>query len=260
VIPQSIAARFAAFPQVAAIALAGSEGGGEPDALSDIDLYVYTSAGIPPEARAAIARDFATRMEIDNRFWEPGDEWIERTSGRGIDIMYRSPAWIADQLARVLVRHEASVGYSTCFWWNVLHSQALHDREGWYAGLQQTARQPYPTELQRAIIAKNFPILRGNISSYRRQIESAIRRGDLVSVQHRLTAFLASYWDIVFAVNAVPHPGEKRLAEHARRLCSRLPDDWEKALAAVLATPSLANLDRLADGLDLLLISAPQSQ
>jgi hypothetical protein len=250
---QSIAARFAVFPQVTAVALGGSEGAGETDTLSDIDLYVYADAAIPVEARRTIAGDFADRIEIDNRFWEPGDEWIDRASGRGVDTMYRTPAWIEDQLARVLERHEASVGYSTCFWWNVLRSRALYDPTGWYANLQQTARQSYPAELRRAIVAKNFPILRDNISSYRHQIEAAIKRGDWIGVHHRVNAFLASYWDILFAVNGVPHPGEKRIAEHARRLCKKLPPSWEEDMEALLRRPALAHLDRLTDGLEQIL-------
>jgi hypothetical protein len=246
----SIAARFAVFPQVTAIALGGSEGAGEADALSDSDLYVYADAAIPVEARRAIADDFADRIEIDNRFWEPGDEWIDRASGRGVDIMYRTPAWIQDQLARVLERHEASVGYSTCFWWNILHSRALYDPTGWYANLQQTARQPCPAELRQAIVTKNFPILRDNISSYRRQIEAAIERGDWISVHHRVNAFLASYWDILFAVNGVPHPGEKRMADHARRLCCKLPPGWKEDTETLLRRPDVTHLDRLADGLE----------
>jgi hypothetical protein len=247
---ESICARFSRFPQVVAIALAGSEGAGEADTLSDTDLYVYADAQIPVEARRVIAGEFADRLEIDNRFWEPGDEWIERASGRGIDIMYRSPAWIQDQLARVLDRHEASIGYSTCFWWNVLHSRALYDPAGWYGDLQGRVRQPYPAELRRAIVAKNFPILRQNISSYRHQTEAAMRRGDRMSVHHRVNAFLASYWDVLFAVNGVPHPGEKRIVEHVRRLCQRLPPGWEEAAESLVSQPSLAQMDRLADGLE----------
>jgi hypothetical protein len=250
---ESVATLFSTFPQVKAIALSGSEGAGEADPLSDIDLYVYTDLEVPTAERRAIAGHFASRMEIDNRFWEPGDEWIEQSTGRGIDIMYRSPAWIEDQLARVLVRHEVSIGYSTCFWWNVVHSQALYDPEDWYAALQQTARQPYPPELQRAIIARNLPILRGNISSYRRQIEVAMERGDMVAVNHRITAFLASYWDILFAINRTPHPGEKRLMQYASRLCAKLPDNWKESVEALLQSPALSHLDRLVDGLEELL-------
>lgn len=120
---------FSVFRQVTAIALAGSEGAGEADALSDIDLYVYADADIPVQARRVIAGDFADRVEIDNRFWEPGDEWIDRASGRSIDIMYRSPAWIQDRLARVCMRlppgtQPVSGGMS-------LHSRAPYDPTGW---------------------------------------------------------------------------------------------------------------------------------
>jgi len=250
VLAQLIADRFAVFPQLRAVALGGSEGAHEADALSDIDLYVYAATELPAVVRRALAGEFAGRMEIDNRFWEPGDEWVDRTSGRAVDIMYRTPEWIEDQLARLLVRHEASIGYSTCFWWNVLHSQALYDPQGWYAGLQQSARQPYPPELQRAIVAKNLPLLQRNISSYRRQIEKAMLRGDAISVNHRVTALLASYWDIVFAVNHVPHPGEKRILEHARKLCTKLPRGWDQAIANLLAAPSVASVDTLAAGLE----------
>ena len=152
--------------------------------------------------------------EIDNRFWEPGDEWVDASSGLHFDIMYRSPSWIEDQLDRVLVRQEASLGYTTCFWHNIIHSKLIVDPRGWYATLQQRAGVPYPEGLRRAIVQKNLPILRHNRSSYRVQIARALERNDLVSRQHRIAALLASVFDIVFALERMPHPGEKRLLDH----------------------------------------------
>ncbi len=219
----SVAAAFANLPDVAAVALAGSGVTGAADEQSDVDLYVYAGAPVAMADRVAIATGFATRAEVGNDFWEPGDEWIDTQTGRHVDVMYRTPDWIEEQLKRVLVRHEASVGYSTCFWHNVLHSTPLFDRSGWYRDLQATAARPYPQPLRRAIIARNHPILRQTLSSYLAQIERAVRRGDSVSIQHRVTALLASYFDVLFAVNELPHPGEKRLLQFAATRCTKTP-------------------------------------
>ncbi|OKH23959.1 hypothetical protein [Chroogloeocystis siderophila] len=80
--------------------------------------------------------------------------------------MYRTPNWIEKQLESILVNHQASVGYSTCLWWNILKSHPVSDRDGWFKYLQHQALQPYPEELRRAIVAKNYPILRQHISLY----------------------------------------------------------------------------------------------
>jgi predicted nucleotidyltransferase len=238
-----LASRFAEFPHVIAVVLAGSRGGGTCDPESDYDIYVYASAEVPVEFRRALLGNGA---EIDNRFWEPGDESGDLAAGLKLDIMYRSPKWMEDQIDRVLVRHEAAIGYTTCFWFNVLHSEPLFDRGGWFQQLQDRANVPYPDELRRAVIAKNWPILRRNRSSYRRQIELALQRGDAVSVQHRVTALLASFFDVWFALERQPHPGEKRLLTH-------LPEQWAELVSGILnaeRTTLLKKIDRLIDPLD----------
>ena len=227
-----------------AVALAGSRAASSNDSASDFDLYIYATGDVPVEFRRSLAGPDA---EIDNRFWETGDEWIDASTGAQLDVMYRSPAWIEDQLDRVLVRHEASIGYSTCFWYNVLHSEARHDPQGWYRQLQARARVPYPEALQRAIVAKNWPILRKNQSSYRKQIELALARGDAVSVQHRTTAVLASYFDIWFALVRQPHPGEKRMLQY-------LSEPEAALVRGVIDAPPdqlLNRLDNLLDSLAL---------
>ncbi len=231
---EEIAGRYAQLPEVHAVVLGGSLGYGNGGAGSDIDLYVYSRSEIAPAQRAKIALARTETAEINNRFWEPGDEWIEGDPPTGVDVMYRTPGWIEGQLERVLGRCEASVGYSTCFWHNVLNSRALYDPHGWYAALQRSARVPYPEALQQAIVDKNHPILRDTFSSYRHQLERAVERGDLVSVNHRVAEVLSSYFDVVFAVNKLPHPGEKRLVEIAKARCEKLPAGFPGDVEALL--------------------------
>jgi len=256
-VARRIARQFASLPQVEAVALAGSRTSTFPDEDSDVDLYVYLTEDVPHDLRAAIAVG-SPHAEIGNATWEPGDEWIDPETGTSVDVMYRHLRWIEEQVDRVLVQHQASAGYSTCFWYNVLHSQALFDRSGWFAELQGRAQVKYPQELRRAIIAKNWPLLRRNQSSYLRQIELAVKRNDPVSVNHRVAALLASYFDVLFAVNEQPHPGEKRLLQHAARL-EKLPRELEQQVSAVLESDSAevgARTSEMIDGLDELLRQA----
>ena len=258
-----IAGLFAPLPQVEAVALGGSRGGGgvATDAASDIDVYVYTRADVPLEVRAGIveASGGATRTSLDMRFWGPGDEWLQAGTGIHVDVVYFGVAWMEEQVDRVLVRHEASLGYTTCFWHTIRASIVLEDPRGWFAGLQGRCRVAYPDELRRSIVALNLPVLRSVLPAYANQLAKAAARGDLVSVSHRLAALLASYFDVVFAVNRVPHPGEKRLVEAAVRGCSHLPVGMAADLTEILetATTDLAGLpgrvDRLLDRLDELL-------
>jgi len=175
--------------------------------------------------------------------------------------MFRDVAWIEADLVRVLDRHEAWVGYSTAFWHNVRTSQPLVDPRGWYAALQARASVPYPDALVKAIIAKNHPILRETLSSYRYQLQRALERGDRVSLNHRVAAVLASVFDILFALNRQPHPGEKRLMALVERDCPRRPPDFAAQVDALLAASARADpalldrLDALCDGLDGLLRS-----
>jgi hypothetical protein len=251
------ATAYGELPGVVAVALAGSTTSGATDAESDLDLYVYAAEPVDLAGRRGIAARYAIRSEIGNDAWEPGDEWIDARTGYKADVIYRTPAWIEDQLDRVLVRHQASVGYSTTFWHNLLHSVPLVDPDGWYLNLQRAASRPYPEALKRAIVARNWPLLRQAMSSYLNQIRLAAGRGDIVSVQHRVSGLLSSYFDILFAINEMPHPGEKRLLQFSVDGRLKLPCGMIGEIDALLRTQPgpavVACAATLIDGLDTLL-------
>jgi predicted nucleotidyltransferase len=253
-VARRVAAAFARLPEVRGVALAGSRSTGAAGPDSDVDLYVYASPEPALDVRRAIT-SASPRAEVGNRFFEPGDEWIDPASGVHVDAMYRDPRWIEADLHRVLLRHEAWVGYSTAFWHSVRSAIVLFDRDGWLAALKARADAPYPEPLRRAIVAKNLPLLRANLSSYRHQLERALARGDAPAVNHRIAAFLASLFDVLFAVNRLPHPGEKRLLD-AARACPRRPEALEEDVRGLVAAgaagsaEALVRADALAGGLE----------
>jgi hypothetical protein len=151
------------------------------------------------------------------------------------------------------------MGYTTCHWHTVSNSVILFDRWDWFAQLQNHYDQPYPAQLKRNIIAKNHPILRNVIPSYLGQIKKALTRSDLVSINHRVAALFASYFDVLFALNEAKHPGEKKLLKFVGELCPKSPPTLEAQIQDILHSAGvgserlLVQLDELIDGLDELL-------
>ncbi len=252
--------KFKASPSVEAVALGGSQTSGALDEHSDIDLYVYTKDVIPLSFRQAIVDKLGARQaDLNLTYWDLGDEWFDRETGIEVDIIYWDPTWIEAQLERVLVSHQASMGYTTCFWRTVLHSSILFDRDDWFARLQEKCRKPYPEPLKQAIIAKNYPVLKAIIPSYYNQLKKAVDRGDLISVNHRLAAFFASYFDVLFAINELLNPGEKKVMNFVEEHCSKVPDGLAEQVPVILQAGAagdkslLRQLDELLVNLDSLL-------
>ncbi len=105
---------------------------------------------------------------------------------------------------------------------------------------------PYPEELKNNIIQRNMMLMyQKPFASYYEQIEKAIKRNDIISINHRISAFLASYFDVIFAINELLHPGEKRLINFAKCNCKRLPADFEKNIMDLLTFPSSRTLQIL---------------
>jgi hypothetical protein len=269
-IADRVARALAAVPEVVAVALGGSRGAGGigHDAGSDVDIEVYTRGDIPLAVRhrVMIEAGAVPPLPVDHDFWGPADEWLDPGTGIVVDVTYFDATWMDDQLDRVLVRHEPSLGYSTCFWHTIQGGFALHDPDGWLAGLQARAAVPYPEGLRVAIVTRNRAALRDFPSAWEIQVAKAERRADPVSANHRVAGMLASCFDIVFAVNRVTHPGEKRLLAAVAGQCPIRPPDFEAGVRAVLAAAAAAAVAdgtlgaataRLLDGIDRMLADDP---
>lgn len=223
-------------PQVEAIALGGSRATGRYDDKSDYDVYVYLTDIIDYSERKQILSKYCGYMEIGNSFWELEDD-VTLNNGIDMDIIYRNMQDFENIIESVVVECNAWNGYTTCMWHNLITSRIIFDRNGTFSALQEKYRIPYPKKLKENIIAKNMNLLSGMLPSFDTQIKKAVNRGDYVSVNHRVAEFLASYFDIIFALNEMTHPGEKRMQSVCSAECRILPDHFD------------SNLNRLFDGM-----------
>ena len=222
--------------QVEAIALGGSRATGRNDEKSDYDVYVYITDSIDENQRRNILGKYCKYMEIGNSFWELEDD-VTLKDGIDMDIIYRDMKGFENMVSSVVMDCIPWNGYTTCMWHNLITSKIVLDKNGKLSTLQEKYRIPYPKELKENIIANNLKLLSGMLPSFDMQIKKAENRGDLVSVNHRVTEFLASYFDIIFALNEMTHPGEKRMQSICSKECSILPNHFD------------TNLNRLFEGM-----------
>ena len=216
-------------PQVEAIALGGSRATGRNDEKSDYDVYVYLTAPLEEAYRRIILSKYCSYMEIGNTFWELEDD-VTLLDGIDMDIIYRNLEDFARGIASVVDDCTAWNGYTTCMWHNLITSRIIFDRIGRLQKLQARYQIPYPQKLKENIISRNLNLLSGMLPSFDTQIQKAENRGDLVSVNHRVTEFLASYFDILFALNEMTHPGEKRMQDICTKECTILPQHFDSNL------------------------------
>ena len=222
--------------QVEAIALGGSRATGRCDETSDYDVYVYITGSIPEPERRGILEKYCKYMEIGNTFWELEDD-VTLNDGIDMDIIYRNMRDFEAMVSSVVLDCVPWNGYTTCMWHNLITSKIVLDPGGKLRALQEKYRIPYPEKLKKNIISNNLKLLSGMLPSFDTQIRKAEKRGDLVSVNHRVTEFLASYFDILFALNEMTHPGEKRMQSICSQECKLLPRNFD------------VNLHRLFDSL-----------
>ena len=216
-------------PQVDALALGGSRAGGRNDKSSDYDLYVYLTSPLDIESRRSAIVPLCQKAEIGNHYFEEEDNII-LADGVYVDIIYRFIGMFDEMITAVIEGKCVRNGYSTCFWHNIKTSQVIFDKSGEYTRLREKAQCDYPPKLKAAIIERNMALLTGNLPSYDKQISKAYYRHDYVSVNHRVAAFLESYFDVIFALNEMTHPGEKKLIQICEAECKILPANFKDNL------------------------------
>lgn len=232
---EKISALLSTLPEVEAVALSGSSTALINDEFSDYDIYVYYTSPISRKTRKSLLGDLG-KGSFGCSLFEEGD-LIEPKNEVSADIMYRDLKWIENQIGDVWEKHYSRLGYTTCFIFNVKNSVILFDRNGLLKELIERCSTPYPEQLRKNIIEMNLSMIdNGHTYNFRDQIATAVARKDLVSLNHRVAAFLACYFDILLAISRELHPGEKKLIKYAEALNLRKPIDFENDINRILSS------------------------
>jgi hypothetical protein len=167
--------------------------------------------------------------------------------------MFWNVDWFNSVVSNAWEKFYPSNGYSTCFLYTLKNFEIIYEKDDYLTNLKQKIDMPYPQELKNNIINRNMMLLKDKpFASYYEQIEKAIKRGDNVSLNHRISAFLASYFDVLFAKNELLHSGEKRLVKFALDNCKILPRDFDSNIEKLLTSKDddiLPVLDAMVDNL-----------
>lgn len=171
------------FTEIEAIVLGGSRASNACDPMSDYDIYIYASQPIPEEKRLLALGKYCARAEIGNAFWETEDN-VFLKDGTSADLIYRSLSAFSSSLNNTLNYCQPSNGYTTCMWYNLLHSIVLYDPQGQYAALQRKYSMEYPPILRRNILRRSRDLLFGKMPNYTSQIKAMICQAFATGLLH----------------------------------------------------------------------------
>lgn len=85
-------------------------------------------------------------------------------------------------------------------------------------------------DVRRKILEKYCSYMEMGNHYWEYEDNCTLNNGTDIDILHRTTAFLESYFDIIFALNRLTHPGEKRLVELCKKNCVILPERFEENL------------------------------
>ena len=214
----------------------------------EIDDGQRVEKDIPVSERENIIKKYSSKYEAGGEYFGSGDEFFVDKLNQQLDVMYWNVNWFENAVNNVWVKHYPSNSYTTAFLFTLKNFEIIYDKDNWLLNLQNSINTEYPKKLRENIIKRNMMLMKDKpFASYYEQIEKGVNREDLVSINHRISAFLASYFDIIFAKNKLLHPGEKRLVQYAKNNCKILPEKFEENITKLLTQPNKETISILND-------------
>lgn len=214
---------------VEAIALSGSAQAGFADAASDLDVYVYWRAPLADaEARASILRPYADpgTLHVDVHSWGLED-WLAM-QGRLVELIYVSLDDIMQDIDRAYDIGLDGDAFTTSWLYNVAWGESCYDPAGHFSVMRDRLNAGFPEATRRSILQHRTPALR-NLG---KSIRLAQQRDDLLMVQQLRAEAQQLFFNLLFTLNRMYHPGSKRLLLHSQR-CLIRPTGCEERWVAI---------------------------
>lgn len=225
---------IARMPGVVAASLGGSAASRMADALSDLDLHVYWEAPLASatergEHLAAVADLGSVHVGLTS--W--GLEDHLSVGGCPVELTYRRWEDMRADVARAYREGLAGNGFTTAVLYAIAHGRPLHDPTGELSAMRDRLAGEFPEATRAALLRRQSPLL----SFHLEQLRRAQERGDLLFAQHVRYKVQMLFFDVLFTLNRLYHPGEKRLLEHSQR-CRVRPTQCEARWLRMARLPS----------------------
>ena len=229
------------------IAIGGSYAKGSGDSLSDIDVYLFADQVLPAARRAELVGE-ALGAEARPESWGADDPFVQG----GTDFWYagqRVECWLrstreVDRTLRACLGGEVRREYVV---WTVMgflsytaladvHSmKAVDDPHGILARWKE-AVATYPEALRQNILHRFMPEAAFWPENF--HYRTAVQRADVIYTSAIVQQVLQALIQVVFALNRVYFPGEKRLA-HAMENLPLLPSGFARRVQELLAPAAM---------------------
>lgn len=222
------AAAYAVFPEVEAIALVGSQTDLLSDAESDLNLALFLACPLDLALRQAVVAGFARQGPgLDPVQSEFRDTWFDKATGRCVDVQFHLQHDVAEYVTDLLENpHVPATRLSTRMLHVLSACEILFDRSFWLENMRGFVSRPFPQSLQRALIDLHTPFVVPGPRSLLRQLEIAQKRQDELGLITACSSFCHHYFEVLFALNGVYFPGNKRLTHQVLSRCEILPPEF----------------------------------
>ncbi len=229
-----IVGAIAPMPGVVAASLGGSAASGMVDASSDLDLHVYwedplAQAAERLEQLAAVADCGSVRVGLTS--WGLEDQFS--VGGCPVELIYRRWEDMRADVERAYEQGLTGNGFTTAILYTIAHGRPLYDPTGELSATRDRLAEEFPEATHAALLCHQTPLL----SFHLEQLRRAQARGDLLFAQHVRFKVQMLFFDVLFTLNRLYHPGEKRLLDHSRR-CAIRPTECETRWLRATSLPS----------------------